>query len=429
MLPPSRRLTRREYLAATACALAAPALRARTASAATRSWRVTGHDIPELAAFDRTIEDFMRLRNIKSGSLAVARNGRLVLARGYSYDDAPDMEVQPTSLFRIASVSKPLTSAAILQLAQAGRLSLSAPITSLVDMRPASGRSRDSRLDQVTILQLLQHLGGWDRDRSFDPMFYDSTIRRALGIGLPIRIDDVITYMAGLSLDSTPGSTYAYSNYGYALLGKAIERVTGVGYEQWMKDAVLSPLGIRRMRIGRSLPQDRAPGEVKYETTYTATTVMDGSGARVPYPYGGFNQENMAAHGAWLASAVDLTRFATAFDRPNESPLLNAASIERTFAEPPTGQFSGGYYYGCGWLVRPRAAGGRNTWHAGSLPGTWTYLVRRFDGINYAALFNQRDDPSDLRTTTYSDIDGALQAAANSVRTWPTHDLFGETLG
>jgi CubicO group peptidase (beta-lactamase class C family) len=429
MRPISRRLSRREYLSATACALAAPALRARTAWAASRSWRVTGRDIPELAAFDRTLEDFMRLRNIKSGSLAVTCNGRLVLARGYSWDDAPDMEVQPTSLFRIASLSKPLTAAAIMQLAQAGRLSLSAPITSLVEMRPSSGRSRESRLDQISILQLLQHLGGWDRDRSFDPMFYDSTIRRTLGIGLPIRIDDVITYMAGQALDSAPGSGYHYSNFGYALLGKAIERVTGSGYEQWMKDAVLSPLGIRRMRIGRSLLPDRAPGEVRYETIYNAPTVLNGSGATVPYPYGGFNQENMAAHGAWLASAVDLARFATAFDRPGESPMLNAASIERTFAEPSIGQFSGGYYYGCGWLVRPVSGGRRNTWHTGSLPGTWAYLVRRFDGVNYAALFNQRDDPSDPRATTYGDIDGALYNTASGIRAWPTHDLFGETLG
>jgi len=329
MSPSFRRLSRRKLLRVAAAAIAAPALHARTASAAARAWRVTGRNIPELAAFDQTVEGFMRPRGIRSGSLAVTRDGRLVLARGYSWDDAPDMEVQPTSLFRIASLSKPLTSAAIMQLVQSANLSLSAPITSLLELSPSSGRSRESRLDQITVLQLLQHLGGWDRDRSFDPMFYDSAIRRALGIGLPVRIDDIITYMAGQPLDHAPGSGYYYSNFGYALLGRVIERVAGSGYEAWLKQALLSPLGIRRMRMGRSVLQDRAPGEVKYESTYTATTVISGSGATVPSPYGGFNLENMAAHGAWLASAVDLA--------DGQARGVRILAISERRATPPAG--------------------------------------------------------------------------------------------
>ncbi len=360
---------------------------------------------------------------MRSGALAVTNDGRLVLARGYSWDSAPDMEAQPTSLFRIASISKPLTAAAVMQLVDRGLLSLSAPVTSIVDL----GRQRDSRVHDITILQLLQHLGGWDRDRSFDPMFYDSTIRGALGISLPVRLTDIVTYMAGRQLDSAPGAGHYYSNYGYALLGRVIERITNSGYEAWLKHAILSPLGITRMRLGRSLIEDRAPGEVRYESTFTGGTVLNGSGARVPAPYGSFHFENMDAHGQWLASAVDLVRFASTFDRPNESPVLSAASIERSWAEPSVGT-QNGFHCGCGWLVRPLGGGRRNTWHGGSLPGTWTLLVRRFDGLNWAVLFNQRDDPSDTRSTTYGAIDADLHAAAAAVTRWPTHDLFGEYL-
>jgi CubicO group peptidase (beta-lactamase class C family) len=409
--------------------MALPFLLPSRGSAVAREWRVRGIDVPELSSFDRTIEDYMRLRNIKSGALAVTNNGRLVLARGYCWDDEPDMAIEPTSLFRIASISKPITAAAIMQLVERAGLSLSTPLTALVSMEPPRGQQLDSRLGAITLSHLLQHLGGWDRDRSFDPMFIDATVRRALGTGLPVQLADIITYMSGQRLDSTPGSAHAYSNFGYALLGKVIERVANSGYEAWVRNAVLAPLGIGRMRQGRTLLRDRAAGEVKYESTFRSTSVMDGSGASVPYPYGGFNCENMAAHGNWLASAVDLVRFATAFDQPGQSPILSAASIDQTFALPPLGMQSGGWYYGLGWYVRPGNGGRRNTWHFGSLPGTTTLLVRRFDGLNWAAVFNQRDDPNDPRSTTYLDIDASLHTAANAVLRWPTHDLFGTYLG
>lgn len=90
-----------------------------------RQWTATGYSFAELAGFDDTLRNFMQARNISGGALAVTRNSKLVLARGYTYsDDAEDLTVQPTSLFRIASLSKPITSAAILRLAQDGKLPL-----------------------------------------------------------------------------------------------------------------------------------------------------------------------------------------------------------------------------------------------------------------------------------------------------------------
>jgi len=73
--------------------------------------------------------------------------------------------------------------------------------------------------------------------------------------------------------------------------------------------------------------------------------------------------------------------------------------------------------------VRPTGDGKANHWHNGSLPGTSTLLVRRHDGLNWAALFNQRTDPSGL---SYGDIDPALHRAADVVKEWPEWDLFHE---
>jgi len=78
-----------------------------------------------------------------------------------------------------------------------------------------------------------------------------------------------------------------------------------------------------------------------------------------------------------------------------------------------------------GWEVRDFGAGGRNTWHTGSLPGTYAVLVRWRNGVSWVALFNQRDDLSGL---SYADIDSLMDQAAGSIVRWPGDDLFGRFL-
>ncbi|MEV0588989.1 serine hydrolase domain-containing protein [Nonomuraea sp. NPDC050310] len=391
----------------------AGALSARPASAAAPTWRATGTAPTSLAGFDATMKSFMQARSITCGSLAVARHGKLVLARGYSWSTGATPVTQPNSLFRIASLSKPITAAAVLRLVQDGKLSLSAKVVDLLGLTPA-----DPRMAEVTVLRLLQHLGGWDSKISNDPMFNNYAISKALGVPLPIKQADVIKYTTGLMLDHDPGSTYAYGNYDYLLLGRIIEKVSGQPYQSYVQQAILGPRGIRRTKLGRTLKAEALTGEVPYFSQYSGKTVLDGSGATVPGPYGVYNLENMDSHGGWVSNAVDLVRFAGIFD--TGSTVLSPASITRAFAQPETGLNPGDWWYGCGWQVR-NVTGGRNTWHTGSLQGTSTLLVRRYDGITYAALFNQRDDASGL---SYNDIDGLLYRAANSVTSWPTGDLF-----
>jgi CubicO group peptidase (beta-lactamase class C family) len=388
---------------------------ARAGAAATRLWRVSGAAGSGLTGFDSTMKNFMQARGISCGALAVVRKGRLVLAKGYTWSDNTSLSVQPTSLFRIASLSKPITATAVLRLVQDGRLKLTDRVTTLLGLTPPPGKTADPRLANVTVLRLLQHLGGWDSGVSGDPMFKDLTIAAQLGVPLPVGRPSIMKYATGRPLDHAPGSAYAYSNYGYLLLGRIIEKITGLSYATYVQQKVLTPLSITRPRLGKTLT--KASVEVPYYSQYTGKTVFDASGKTVPGPYGAFNLENMDAHGGWLASAVDLTRFAKIYDATTS--VLNGTSVARAFAQPETGIQSGGWYYGCGWQVRP-VTGGRNTWHTGSLPGTSTLLVRRFDGLTWAALFDQRDDPSGL---SYGDIDPLLHKAADAVTTWPTGDL------
>jgi hypothetical protein len=158
----------------------------------------------------------------------------------------------------------------------------------------------------------------------------------------------------------------------------------------------------------------------------------------VQQPYGAFNLENMDSHGRWLASAVDLVRFASAFDKPASCPILSQASMSTTFALPeninPVSYNPGDAYYGCGWNVRDYGSGIINAWHFGSLPGTFTELVHlMYDysttltfPINWCVLFDQREDVNDPNGNTYADIDTQINKALLKVKKWPDIELFPE---
>ena len=423
-------------------ALAAPTARApaEVAASAPESPVIvaTGAADPRLAPLDRLMTSFMAAHQVPGGALAVARGGRLVYARGFGWADVDAREpVEPASLFRIASVSKPLTAVAVLQLVEQGRIGLQDKVWDLLGVKPhlEPGANVDPRLRQVTVRQCLQHTGGWDAAKSFDPMFRPVEIARALGLAPPAGPADVIRYMFGRPLDFDPGARYAYSNFGYAVLGRVIERVTGEPYEAYVRAAVLAPLGITDMRIGRTLPSGRAPREVRYYDPLgrTGPAVVGGRlGEPVPLPYGAFYLEGFDAHGGWIASAVDLVRFAAAFDDPDRCRLLGPEMIRVMFACPegPAGHEPDGSprdaWYGCGWSVRP-VGDKANHWHAGQVDGTASLLVRRHDGLAWAVLFNAHADRAGKPLVGL--IDPLVHGAADAVREWPDVDLFSRYLG
>jgi CubicO group peptidase (beta-lactamase class C family) len=411
-------LTRRSLL--TTGAMAVPALVVPTRPPVIKPTPTPVHPVPvvqvsgtapaALAGFDDVLKTYVKERNISCAQLAIMKSGKLVLARGYHYSITPS-SVTPTSLFRIASLSKSFTSAAIMRLVEAGKLSLSAKATTLLGLNPA-----DKRMNDVTVLRLMQHLGGWDRDTTGkDPLWLDHTISAALDVPLPIDQADIMRYVTARPLDFTPGTKMVYSNYGYLLLGQIIEKVSGRPYDQFVKAQLLTPLGITRMRLGESLRSEAAPTEVPYQSLNTAKSVVDDSGATVPYPYGGFNMPNQLANGGWLASAVDLARWTLAFDKPGL--VLSSSSIATLFAKPEIGMDPGGFWYGGGWYVRP-VTGHVNTWHNGSMPGTYTYLARLQNGFSYAATFNRREEAGTLDYDVLSDRMNHV-----AVSSWPTTDL------
>lgn len=397
----------------------------------------SGEVVPELASFDEMMHEFLSEHKVPGASIAVTDHGQLVFARGYGYADLKSkQQVTPTSLFRIASISKPITAIAILQLVDQGKLSLEAKVFDILDFNTdiaAAGDKFEKRLRDVTIEHLLQHRGGWDRDVSFDAMFQSVKFARELNVPAPAKSDDIICRMLTQSLDFTPGERYAYSNFGYCLLGRVIEKLTGQTYENFVQTSVLQPLGITDMRIGATRIGGRAEREVRYyQPGYGKSVFETDLGVRSPWPYGTWHLEAMDSHGGWLASAIDLAKLASALDDPKSSPLLSESSWSRMHARPPgfAGSDAEGKpkesYYTLGWFSRDQANGKANYWHTGSLDGSATILIRRNDGRNLVALLNSRASPSAEHLGRA--IDKLLHRAANAVETWPTADRFDQFL-
>jgi CubicO group peptidase (beta-lactamase class C family) len=387
---------------------------------------MTGREVPELASFDRIVPNLMAKWQLPGGSVAVVKDGRLVLARGYGWADRESHQpVEPGSLFRIASLSKSLTAAAILKLAEEGRLRLDDKAFELLNLAPRPGARMNPALQRITIRQLLQHTGGWDRDKSFDPMFQSREIAATMGAPPPANAETIVRYMLEKPLQFTPGTRYAYSNFGYCVLGRVIEKITGERYEDFVKTHILRPAGVTSMRIGHSLLPGRAPREVRYygfPGIGLAQSVFANGPARVPWPYGGWSIEAMDAHGGWIASATDMARFIDAVDGRNHHPqILRPASIQQMIARPVPPPWKGSdNWYGMGWQVRP-AEGDANWWHAGSLDGTTTLMVRAYNGLTWVALFNSRPKDSDRLG---GELDNAMWQAVQQVQRWPAHDLF-----
>lgn len=353
-------------------------------------------------------------------SLAVARSGCLAhtVTSGWA-DPAKRQPVTPRSLFRVASVSKPLTGLVAARLMERGIIRPETPVHAFLDL-PAPA---DQRWRQITVEHCLRHTGGWDRDKTYDPMFRSRAIAREAGSSAPATPAQVIRHMLGRPLDFDPGARYAYSNFGYCLLGRVIEKATGLGYEQAVRQEILQPLGITSMRLGRTLRENQAPGEVVYQDArQRKSPSVFREGEQVDEPYGAWHLEAMDAHGGWLASAPDLLRWSMVMDPKAKPALLKPDTLEKIQARPAITPPTEKVWYGWGWQVRQVDKDKRNLWHTGSLPGTGSILVRRQDGLAWALLANTNANPAGK--TVAAVTDAALHKAVDQASPLDDSDRF-----
>ncbi len=222
---------------------------------------ISGAAVPGMEPYDQSVRALMKQYAIPGGAVAVVRDGKLFYARGFGYADVENKTpVQPDALFRIASVSKPITSAAIMKLVEEGKLELDDRVAPFIaHLTPAPGATVDPRWEQITVRHLLSHSGGWDRAKpngGFDPIDRPGIAAAVVNAPAPASPETLIRYMKGMPLDFNPGEKFAYSNFGYIILGRVIERVSGMPYEEYVRARVLGPVGANRTRQGSSLMRD-----------------------------------------------------------------------------------------------------------------------------------------------------------------------------
>ena len=390
---------------------------------------ITGAAVPGMGSYDQKIPVLMEKYAIPGGAVAVLRDGKLIYARGFGYADVENKTpVQPDALFRIASVSKPITSAAIMTLVEEGKLELDDRVAPFIaHLTPAPGATVDPRWEQITIRHLLSHSGGWDRTRpngGFDPIDRPWVAAAAVNAPAPASPETLIRYMKGLPLDFNPGEKFAYSNFGFIILGRVIERVSGMPYAEYVRARVLAPVGANRTRQGRSLMRNALAGEVKYYSPGLGVnaplvpSVFPGEGM-VPLNYGGFHLEVGDASGAWVSSTIDLLRFVNGVDgRASPPDILSPQLVAEMTSNGAPACLNGSCYYAGGWFVRP-VQGGASWWHGGDNPGAKSFLVRSYYNVSWVALFNTAAPGSLI-----SELDAALWQALNGITSFPTHDLF-----
>jgi CubicO group peptidase (beta-lactamase class C family) len=379
----------------------------------------TGVSVPALAKFDEAMLKIMNKYRIPGGQLAITYQGRLVYSRGFGYANVNKRTmVQPHTIFRIASISKPITAIAIMYLIETGHLSLQdkvfGPNGILND--DIYAKVLDKRVYNITIENLLNHSGGWNSSQSGDPMFNPVGIANRLGVPPPANASQIISFvLANKNLDFSPGTADQYSNLGYNILGRVIEKITEQSYEEFVRTSILNPMGINDMYLGFNKEADRYDIEANYYDYPNApkvNSVYDGQ-TLVPFPYAGFNLEAMDAHGGWLGSAEDLCKILLAVDGYDSRPDLLSPQTIRLMTKPSRTNPG----YSLGWAVN---AGG-NYWHAGSLPGTSSFFVRTNQELNWAIIFNTRSQNID---DINNDIDALVWNVLPSIRQMPDIDLF-----
>jgi CubicO group peptidase (beta-lactamase class C family) len=403
------------------------------AATSTASTPITGRSVPQLVAFDRFMVGFLKEWNIPGGQLAVAKDGRLVYARGFGYVDSlqnqPDAaSVSPTALFRIASSSKPFTAVAVLRLIQSGYTHLDAKAFDILhDYTPPPGATPDPRLRSITVRQLLEHSSGFvdvPNDLQFNALRLAAD---AFHRPRPATTVDLVRYNMGRPLGFAPGTDYSYSNVGYNTLGRIIERLTGQSYGAAVERLVLAPAGIRSMTLmRRTSPADRLPREVFYDdgAQVSMYSIYEDDPQTRPYSYAGFDGYAIDAHGGYIAHAPDLTRFLNAVDGSTGKQLLSPQAIALMLARPAIAFWRGkAQYYGLGWDVTP---GKVVMAHAGAISfGTFSAIRRLPGGITLGAVFNHLAIDIDAMGVG---LQNGVDAVANGITNWPAHDYYPENV-
>lgn len=371
------------------------------------------------AKMERQITRWMNRNNIRGASLAIMKDERLIYCKGMGWaDKEAGQPAEVGDLYRIASASKLITAVGIMKLCDDGRLHLDdrvfGPEGILCDS--VFLNIRDKRATKITVRHLLNHTSGFSR-RMGDPMFRVADVIEWEELDHTPSAEELIAFQLRQRLRDNPGASAQYSNVGYLVLSRVIEKVSGLDYETFMQREVLQPAGCYDMHIARNHYEERYSGEVKYYGHAPEDSIpsYDGSGRMRLREYGGNNVTGLQGAGAWVCSAVELLRLVASIDgRPRVPDILSRESVAEMKKLARKGDFALGwsrYEPKTGRLIR-----------TGTMSGTSAYVELYPNGLSYVLITNT----SNYRGAAFTNSIGrTIRDAMARVEEWPAdRDLF-----
>lgn len=392
---------------------------------------VTGVPVEALVILDMFMQDYMQDNGLQGGILAISKDGCVVYQRGFGYAYNMTDPLPENTPMRLASVEKPHTAAVIRHLVSDGVIGLDDFVFDVGQLRKLGQRAlldastpssaywpyngiygNELYLSAVTVQNLLDHRGGWDRELAADPFRND----RLLEIGnateaypsLPPTRRDIVRFMMSQPMQFDPRAPVAcdddsngkclgtvggqsvpcfcdpYSNYGYMLLSLIIEQETGEQHTEMIRRRVLTPeiwVPSTEIIFGRDLRAAQNIREPRYHDSDNCTNLLDPYDIYspkfdwyVPCPYGGLLMEDKTGEGNLVGSAAPLLTFLDRYNAWTGAPITSPGDDRKN----------------------------------GGLAGTSTWIEQRPDGFNVVVLFNHGGGHADqVAPQVYDLIDWA----------------------
>ncbi len=395
---------------------------------------VNGTRVAEMADFDNELLQFMEKWKLPGAQAAIVYKGRLVFSRAYGYASKEKKEpVTTESLFRMGSISKLFTAVAVLKLIEEKKLSFESRAFPLLELPPEKDPSRqpEARVNEITVRNLLEGSGGWDRNAAGDPMFMPICQHAALEYSNSLRptARAIIRYEYTRRLDFNPGSKFCYSNLGYAVLGELVSKLSGMKYDQYVRTQIFEPMGIVNVFPGKT--RKARAGEVHYYAfpgEAEGYCVCPNVKGYVPLEYGGdFYLEAMTADCGWIASSYEVANFTSCLfgEKGQNKALLSKAMLETMIAKPKLDDWNGtDHYFAMGWeveLARKKGPAVKERSFTikkeGCLPGSTALVVHKLDGRTMVLVFNTRPQMATFFQEEMRElVDRALDSSSH--RSW-----------
>jgi CubicO group peptidase (beta-lactamase class C family) len=281
----------------------------------------------------------MKTQRIPGVSLAVVKNGKVILAEGYGLANVElNVAAGPETVFKIGSVSKQFIATGIMLLVQEGKVSLDDKINQYLEQPPDTWK-------EISVRHLLTHTSGLVREApGFDPMKVQTDA-------------DVIKTAYPLPLRFQPGEKWEYCNVGYFTLAEIIRKVTGKAWGDYLNERVFSPLGMNATRTTSSV--DIVPNRA------------DGYAWRSDKLQNADNWSALRPSGAFLSSVLDLAKWEAAL---YSDKVLTQTSRDQMWAAVKLNDGTK-HPYGFGWQL-DEVGGVPAIRHGGSLPGFRAQFMR-----------------------------------------------------